>query len=447
MKIKNKIILSSNLLFCFMLVLIIHGAMYEQGKDILVIYSIKIEKALEKKAHKLQSKSLPEIQSYVKSLNQEEDNIRFLISNPDLNKIIGNEKNRKDSMFYKSIDHQDEEGLIEYKDKMYFIGSLKFLSNDQNSLKIIGYLLASEYETETEFHNRFFFIVIPVYMLLSIIITYFVAKMAFKPVVQMVNSVKEITSTNLNKRVLIPKAKDEIYELGCVMNDMIERLEKSFISQRQFIADASHELRTPLTVMRMEVETLLSGETNDEKTENLKSTLSEIDRLNSLCTGLMTSAKIESGQVSLKREEIRIDELLMDISQKFSNRLKKSILFNIEGIAIMNGDYNLLYQLFYNIIDNASKYGNENVQIEIRVINRNEGVMIIKIRDNGPGIKSDELEKVFNRFFRSNEIKAKIDGNGLGLAIAREIAILHKGTISVSSELGNYTEITVKFNQ
>ena len=291
-----------------------------------------------------------------------------------------------------------------------------------------------------------FFLIIPAGLIITGFAAYFISKAAFKPITQMAETAQNISGENLDKRLKLPKANDEVRVLAETLNEMIERIDNAFKSQKRFVANASHEIKTPLTVIQTELEILEKRIKDAESAEGIKNALSEIENLTKLINSLLTVAKLDASQTKLKKDNIRIDELLADCAQAMNQAaVKKNIRINlsIEESAEINADKEKLRSVFINLIDNAIKYSFENSSIKINLKIIDDNRINIEVIDNGQGIPQAEIPFVFNRFYRSDEIRAEISGSGLGLAIAKEIIELHKGEIKVESNPGITTIFTV----
>ena len=282
-----------------------------------------------------------------------------------------------------------------------------------------------------------FLIIIPAGLILTGFAAYFISRAAFKPITKMTDIAKNISGKNLDKRLELPKAKDEVRSLGETLNEMIERIDNAFKSQKRFVANASHEIRTPLTVIQTELEILEKKLKENEGKESIKIVLSEIDDLTRLTNSLLLITKLDSSETKLNLSRIRIDELLAECAQAMNQAaVKKDIQINlsIDDAVEINADREKLKSVFINLIDNAIKYSSNNSRITILLEKISENKIKINVEDTGPGIPASEIPYIFNRFYRSNEIRSEIGGNGLGLAIAKEIVELHGGQISVESK-------------
>lgn len=291
-----------------------------------------------------------------------------------------------------------------------------------------------------------FVFLIPLGLIITGFSAYLLSRAAFRPITKIVNTAKAISDKNLDERIEVPKVKDEVRELSVALNEMIERLDISFKSQRRFVANASHEIKTPLTAIQTQLEVLKRDLTNVEDQKTVDDSISEIEKLTKLTNSLLTIAKLDSSRSKLNLEQIRIDELLADCAQDLNKAaIAKDIKMNL-SISDANeilGDKEKLKSVFLNLIDNAIKYSNPNSTVIISMENIPRDKIKINVENTGHGIPGNEIPHIFNRFYRSNEIRAEIGGSGLGLAIAKEIIELHKGEIKVKSKPDEITIFTV----
>ncbi|MCL5029692.1 MAG: HAMP domain-containing histidine kinase [Bacteroidetes bacterium] len=291
-----------------------------------------------------------------------------------------------------------------------------------------------------------FVIIIPAGLIITGIAAYFISKAAFKPIALMANTAKNISGKNLDKRLELPKAKDEVRSFGETLNEMIGRIDNAFKSQKRFVANASHEIRTPLTVIQTELEILEKKLNDKESKESIKNALSEIEDLTRLTNSLLTIAKLDSSETKLNINQIRIDELLVDCVQSMNQSAMKNnikIKLSINDAIEIKGDKEKLKSVFLNLIDNAIKYSFADSSVSIKLEKLADNKIKINVEDTGLGISQAEIPYIFNRFYRSNEIRSEVSGSGLGLAIAKEVVELHRGKINVESKIGERTTFSV----
>jgi hypothetical protein len=291
-----------------------------------------------------------------------------------------------------------------------------------------------------------FWLIIPAGLIITGVAAYFISKAAFKPITKMAATAKIISGENLDKRLELSKARDEVRSLAETLNAMIERIDNAFKSQKRFVANASHEIKTPLTVVRTELEILEKRIKDPESGENIQNALSEIDRLTELTNSLLTIAKMDASGSKFNLSSIRVDELLADCAQIMNSAaVKRNLQINLSiGDAVeIIGDKEKLKSVFLNLLDNAVKYSFPGTTVTIGLEAVKEGRIGIKFENTGRGIPPSDLPYIFNRFYRSDEIRAEIGGSGLGLSIAKEIIELHGGDIKVESKLGERTKFSI----
>jgi signal transduction histidine kinase len=243
---------------------------------------------------------------------------------------------------------------------------------------------------------------------------------------------------------------DEIGRLAATFNQMIARLQAAFDRQKQFTSDASHEMRTPLAVMRGDIEITLRRErTVEEYQRVLGSTLEEIVRLSRLVEDLLLLTRADIGKFELQCRPVSLSRLgrdLIDYIAPLARQQGQELLLRLpkDDELIVNADENRLRQLLLNLIDNAIKYTDSGGVIELS-LSAEDGQVVIRVRDNGRGISSEDLPRIFDRFFRRSKLTSEtsVAGSGLGLSISKWIVESHGGRIDVRSSPGEGTEFIV----
>ena len=318
---------------------------------------------------------------------------------------------------------------------------------ERNFTFLVGYPVA---ELQEALENLFsiFLILIPIAIAVSVFGGLYLANKSLRRVDEITTRARKITAENLDKTIPPLKVDDEIGRLISTFNDMIRRLHSSFAQVKQFSADASHELRTPLTIMRGEIELALRNpRTPEDQRRILESTMEEIVRMSSIIENLLILAKADRGTVEVDFSEVNLGSLvqeLYDDSEVLAEGKNSHVtLSNKDPITII-GDKVRLRQLFLNLIDNAIKYTPEGGMVTLSV-ERQNGSAIVQVADTGIGIPVQEVDKIFDRFYRVDKARSReIGGTGLGLSIARWIAELHRGTIKVKSEMNKGSVFTVE---
>jgi len=273
---------------------------------------------------------------------------------------------------------------------------------------------------------------------------------ALSPISEVIQQVDKITAFNLNQRLNEGNGTDEIAQLASTFNRMLDRIEEAFELQKSFVSNASHELRTPLTAITGQIEVALMNTRSQHEYESvLTSVLDDIRSLNKLTNGLLDLTQANMNLSNVKLSNVRVDELLWQVKNELIKRnpnykIKIQIL-NLpeeETKLIMFGSEQLLKSSFINVIDNACKFSPDK-QVNI-TFNGNNNVIELIVKDNGIGISKSDLQKIFQPFYRGSNAK-KYFGHGLGLSLAQKIIHLHKGKLSIDSELNNYTQVRITF--
>jgi heavy metal sensor kinase len=317
---------------------------------------------------------------------------------------------------------------------------------DRNFSYLVGYPLA---ELRDLLENLYFIflLLVPIALGVSVFGGLALAHKSLQPVDEITTRARKITAENLDQKLTVRNVNDEIGRLTATINDMIQRLHDSFAQVRQFSADASHELRTPLTVMRGEIELALhSPQTPGEYRTVLESSLEEIVRMTSITDNLLLLAKAEQGTVDVHLSEVDLENLLDELyedSEVLAEQKNISVRLREKAPITIVGDRGRLRQLLLNLVDNAIKYTPEGGTVTLAV-RRQNGSALLEVQDTGIGIPPGEIDKIFDRFYRVDKARSREQGGtGLGLSIAKWIAELHRGTISVTSEVNKGSTFTV----
>lgn len=289
---------------------------------------------------------------------------------------------------------------------------------------------------------------VPLSLLISVIGGWFLAHQSLKPVDTITKTARKISAQNLSQRLPAHSVDDELGRLTATFNDMIARLQESFLQIQRFSAEASHELRTPLTVMRGEIEVALRRKRLPKPTrELLTSVHDELVRLSSIVESLMTLIKSESGRLAFQIGDIELDTMIREIHED-AQVLAEKRRIKVDAVEIqpvkIRGDAVRLRQLFLNLVENAVKYTPPEGKIMLSLTQLN-GSAVVSVSDTGVGIARKDLNRIFERFYRVKR-DGEADGeggSGLGLAIARWIAEAHHGTIEVQSQLRKGSTFTV----
>lgn len=277
---------------------------------------------------------------------------------------------------------------------------------------------------------------LPAAIFLTAVVGLFLAEFTLKPLKKIIKTVRQITAENLKLRVDLPDTKDEIRRLADTFNDMLEKLDKSFCSQQQFIHDLSHELRTPLTILKGELEVTLKKVRSQKEYESvLYSSMEEMDKINRIIENLLMLARFDNKEVPLEIKPLDLTRLIQNILDDIKILSEQKIIqmnFSPEENIISEADENQLRSAILNVLDNAIKYTPENGKVFVSLKKENNRVEI-KISDTGIGVAKENLPFIFDRFYRVDKSR-DTKGFGLGLSITKSIIEVHKGKIEVASQ-------------
>ena len=285
--------------------------------------------------------------------------------------------------------------------------------------------------------------------LIALLAGYFVSRRILRPISAMTQTARQIEVEALGRRLGVPGARDELWELAQTFNHMLDRLQAGFEQQRRFVSDASHELRTPVTVI-LGYSDMLARWGRDDKSvldEGISSIRSEAENMQQLIEKLLFLARADQKRQVLHKENLEMSELLSDVMRKMELVTKShevQLLENEPGIVY--GDEVMLRQMLRIFLENSVKYTPEGGHITCSSVHTEDGrALEVVLADDGIGIAKEEQQKVFERFYRVDTSRTKggtgVGGTGLGLSIARWIARQHGIEIAMDSELGSGTSI------
>lgn len=270
-------------------------------------------------------------------------------------------------------------------------------------------------------------------LIFSFLIALLIIKRTMHPVIKMTESAKEISSSNLDKRLPVSGKKDELDDLAQTFNDLFSQIETDFKRERQFTSDVSHELKTPVAVISGQANLIRRwGKNDSEQLEKSISTIiSETKSMDAIIQNLLQMSRLESGRLVPQKEKINLKEMFLKIREEiFSINQKAKIIFSEEKDFSVMADPELLHQVFMVLISNSLKFCPENVEISA-FFTRNDSFSVIQIEDNGQGFGDENIPHVFERFYRGDEAHTRSKGgSGLGLSIARTIIESMDGNIS-----------------
>lgn len=273
------------------------------------------------------------------------------------------------------------------------------------------------------------------------IISYFLSGKFLEPLDKFSNQIEQIQLKNITDYEVKENPIKEFQKLTKSFNQMLERLNESYKNEREFTARAAHELRTPLTIINSQIDLFEEENMDEDEIKNLVTMIkNESDRLSKLVTSLLDLSELRS---VTRNEKIELSSLIEEAIQDLSFISDKKNI-NIENLCqeiYIEGSDLLIYRVFYNLIENAIKYNNNNGYVKI-YSKKNKDFAEIYVEDSGIGIAKSEKENIFKAFYR---IKANEEiGSGLGLSLVKETIKLHRGKIKVlDKEKGSLIKVSL----
>lgn len=284
-------------------------------------------------------------------------------------------------------------------------------------------------------------------IIVAMFIGRYLSRRILSPIKTMNELAREIAFEKMGGRIPIGTANDELSELAKTLNKMLDRLQGGINKQQQFVSDASHELRTPAAVIKGYIEFIEHYGTEDKEllAENLKMIGSEAQNMQALLENLLFISRTDQNRQKLNKKDLDLDDIVGDVMQKMKIAVKThkvELLGNAP--AKIFGDETTIRQMIRIFLDNAVKYTPKGGSIKVGSKVEGEKILL-SISDSGIGIAPENLDKIFDRFFRvgSEQLVSEANGSGLGLSIAKWIADAHEIKISVASELGKGTTFTL----
>ncbi len=287
------------------------------------------------------------------------------------------------------------------------------------------------FETRMSDARNAFLIALPIALLLIGLGGAAISHRALRPVRNLSRSVEGVTAKGLDQRIAQGREDSEFERLICVFNEMMDRLERSFLQARRFSADAAHELKTPLAILQGKLESSLqrSPEGSEEQRE-LTELLEETHRLKSIIEKLLLLTRADSGRLKLHLEQVDLAAIVRDVCEDTTAlapelEVKEDIVSSLPVTA----DRALMVQVLQNLSSNAIKYNQLDGKIRF-VLRKENSAARFTIANTGPGIPESDRKKIFERFYRGDKSRSRhIEGFGLGLSLSREIARAHNGDL------------------
>jgi len=342
---------------------------------------------------------------------------------------------------------KEKEALFDYKNEKLSDDFIRVCQlRSKRYTVIVAY--PKEYIAATLNGLRDIYIMIaPVFLIISLIGGALISSKSLKRFGVIIKKTEEITGQNLDEQIPGGEYPDEYGRLVNKMNEMIKRIKTSVDYMNQFSVSAAHELKTPLTILRGEIEIALkSPKTEERYIEVLKSNYEETIRMIKIVDNLFFISKSDNALIEINKHEINLNSYLTSIVQNMKILgIEKNMTLVMDSCPALNVklDSELIKQALSNLIDNAFKYGEENTEVRIDCEDLGGDIKIM-INNSGENIPIEEIEKIFDRFYRADKSRTrKTGGVGLGLSVVKSIVNLHKGIVQVESNDNFQTTVSI----
>jgi two-component system OmpR family sensor kinase len=285
-------------------------------------------------------------------------------------------------------------------------------------------------------------------LLLSLLVAFLMTRWITSPLQKVTGAAQALSKGKMN--AIKPEGPTEIQALAKSFNEMGNKVTASHRSQRDFVANVSHELRTPLTSIQGFAQAILDGTASQSADIHRAAAVisTESARMQRLVDDLLELTRLDSGGIALHKQPIDTSSLIREVVQKIkplAENAQITISENLTEKIVVDGDYDRLIQVFNNLLDNAVKYTSPGGKVKISSAPE-KGFAKITVSDTGVGIPPNEMNRIFERFYRVDKSR-KVEhskGSGLGLSIAKQIVHAHHGSIEVKSELGKGSQFIIR---
>ena len=390
-----------------------------------------------------------------KAINEYSKEINGRIIIVDKNNIVKGDSNNlfigdtfKHDEIQKALNGENSRRVYNFRDtgRVMYVSVPVILNDEIVGATLISVSIDNIY-LEVKHISRKVALISGISMLVTAIIAFFFSDAIFKPLGQLKNAINKVAQGHLEEKVNID-SNDEFKEVAEAFNIMILKLDQVDTQRKDFVANVSHELRTPLTSIKILSESLISGEdfNVDVYKEFLTDIDSEVDRLNNIITDLLTLVDLDKEKLTLDLKITYMNFLLERIYLRLKPLAEKK---SIDLELVLNEKIQLkvdnekIQQAIINIIDNAIKYTQTGGKVKLKLYNEGK-YAIIEIKDNGIGIPEENIQNIFERFYRVDKARSRdLGGTGLGLSIAKQIIEAHNGRIVLSSEYNMGTEVDI----
>lgn len=346
------------------------------------------------------------------------------------------------------IDDIREKNYVELSIKETYYTGFVMINNGQKFIVICS---GTDFvgAQKLNFLGRLILVSLFIALIITAVLGWFFARQALNPISKVITEVDQITANNLDLRLPFGKQNDEIGALNKTFNKMLDRLEASFLMQKNFVSNASHEFITPITAIKAQIEVMLMQERSKEEYINTLNSIDEdIDHFIQLISSLGELASANVNNFDNKLNKVPLIEIIAESrAELIKGKPNYKIKLHIENLPeqehknYVPGNAALLKSAFKNVMENACKFSPDfTCDVSMIFVQPN---IIVTISDNGIGIKEKELKLIFEPFYRANDTRG-IGGYGIGLSLVKKIIDLHKGAIQVESVPSKGTKVVIK---
>lgn len=279
-------------------------------------------------------------------------------------------------------------------------------------------------------------------LLVAVLVSLFIAWKFSKPIRDFTATAKRIGDGDLTLKY-VGNGYNEFDDLADALNYSTEEIIRAENLRRDFLANVSHDLRTPLTLVKAYAEMIrdISGDNKEKRIKNTQIIINEVDRLTMLVDDILDLSKLESGTAEIHVEPLNMSETVRSSLAQFAVMSEKGykIESDIEDGLFIEGDYKRVTQIIYNLVGNAINYAGEDMLVLVKLIKKEDGKMRMEVSDHGKGIAQNEIDSVWDRYYRTNQKKRNVVGSGLGLSIVKNIFLSLGADYGIISKEGEGT--------
>ena len=320
-----------------------------------------------------------------------------------------------------------------------------FVPNDYGGVWLRGLTAADNDFSAARVITILALVLLPVLVVITAVIGWFIARHAFKPVRQITDTVDAINDgTDLTARIGLHRGRDEIHRLAATFDRMFDRLERSFDAEKRFASDASHELRTPVAIILAECEyARQNAKTVEDYAESIEVVERQGRRMSGIINQLLSITRMDQGTQPISRERADFSELAEVVTDETVRAGGKQLNVEKDIAAGVSAeiDVGLMSRLVQNLVENACKYTPEGGSVRVS-LREQDGKLCLAVADTGCGIAKRDLPHIYERFWQADSSRGVDRGSGLGLSMVKQIAEAHGGSLSVESEPGRGSTFT-----